>query len=67
MVGVANHHSIDWGIARALNNASARLVLTYRRDDRRHLEPLAAEIDAQLLAQCDVRDDQQIAQLTEQN
>lgn len=64
IVGVANKNSIGWGIARALSEAGAMLALTYRREGRlRHLEPLAAAIKAPLIAQCDVRDDQQIMQL----
>ena len=65
--GVANRHSIGWGIARALHGAGAQLALTYRREGReRHVAPLAAELQAPLLARCDARDDAQLAALIEQ-
>jgi enoyl-[acyl-carrier protein] reductase I len=66
VVGVANDHSIGWGIARALRAAGAELALTYRRESRRrHVEPLAAKLDARLLARCDAQDDASIAELVE--
>lgn len=67
ILGMANTHSISWGIARALRDEGAELAITYRRDSRRrHLEPLAALLDARLLAQCDAQNDDQLAALVEQ-
>jgi enoyl-[acyl-carrier protein] reductase I len=61
VLGVANQHSIGWGIARALHDAGAELALTYRRAGReRHVAPLAAQLGARLLARCDAQDDAQL-------
>jgi enoyl-[acyl-carrier protein] reductase I len=56
--GVANKHSIAWGIARALHAQGARIALSYasQRLERR-VRPLAESIDAELIAECDVTDD----------
>jgi enoyl-[acyl-carrier protein] reductase I len=65
--GVANQHSLGWGIARALRARGAELALTYRRPGReRHVAPLAAHLQARLVVRCDARDDRQIADLFEQ-
>jgi enoyl-[acyl-carrier protein] reductase I len=67
ILGVANQHSISWGIAKALRASGAELVLTYRREGReRHIAPLAAQLGARLVARCDARDDEQLAGLIEQ-
>jgi enoyl-[acyl-carrier protein] reductase I len=67
VLGVANQHSIGWGIARALRASGAELALTYRREGReRHVAPLAAQLGARLLARCDARDDRQVAELVDQ-
>jgi enoyl-[acyl-carrier protein] reductase I len=67
VLGVANDHSIGWGIAQALHAQGAEVGLTYRREGRaRHVEPLAARLGAKLVARCDFRDDGQIADLMDQ-
>src|SRR5262245_46449887 len=67
ILGVANDHSIGWGVARALHAEGADLGFTYRRESRRRrVEPLAASLGARLVAQCDFQDDAQIAALMEQ-
>jgi enoyl-[acyl-carrier protein] reductase I len=64
VIGIANGHSIGWGIARALHAEGAEICLTYRRDSRkRHVEPLAAQLGAKLVMQCDVQSDAQITAL----
>ena len=64
VLGVANQRSIGWGIARALRESGAELALTYRREGReRHVAPLAAQLDARLLARCDARDSAQLDDL----
>ena len=69
VLGVANHRSIAWGIARELAARGARLVLTYQGDRfRGTLEKLVAEAgmkDAVLLS-CDVNDDAQMDACFEQ-
>jgi len=63
VLGIANHRSIAWGIARELSARGARLVLTYQGDRfRSGLDELVAEAgiaDAVLLP-CDVTDDEQM-------
>jgi len=57
VMGVANNHSIAWGIARQLYAEGARIGLTYQNDQfGRRVRPLATEIDAAFLERCDVED-----------
>ena len=57
IMGVANHNSIAWAIARKLNEAGADLAFTYQGDAfRRRVEPLAASVDSALVMPCDVED-----------
>jgi enoyl-[acyl-carrier protein] reductase I len=61
VIGVANDHSLGWGIAQALHREGAMLALTYRREGRlRHVQALAAQLDSALILRCDVQDDTQI-------
>jgi enoyl-[acyl-carrier protein] reductase I len=56
-LGVANGHSIAWGIARACQKAGAEIALTYQGDQlKKRVEPLAAEIGANVVGHCDVTD-----------
>src|SRR5581483_9182647 len=58
VIGVANDHSIGWGIAQALAAQGAALALTYRRASRlRHVEALAAQLGQVPVLPCDVQDD----------
>ncbi|WP_152046691.1 enoyl-ACP reductase FabI [Aureimonas psammosilenae] len=57
VMGVANHNSIAWGAAKALHAHGAQVALTYQGDAfGKRVRPLAAEIDANLLLDCDVED-----------
>ncbi len=57
VLGIANRHSIAWGITRACQKAGAKLALTYQGDQlRKRVEPLAAEIGAEVVGHCDVTD-----------
>ncbi|MEM8665172.1 MAG: enoyl-ACP reductase FabI [Pseudomonadota bacterium] len=57
VMGVANDHSIAWGIARQLAAEGAEIGLTYQNDQfGRRVKPLAASIDAAFLERCDVED-----------
>ncbi len=62
IMGVANDHSIAWGIAKALHEQGAELAFTYQGDPiRKRLVPLAESIGAQdRLIQCDVSMDANI-------
>lgn len=55
VIGVANDQSIAWGCARALSAAGAELALTWLNDKARpHVEPLAQQVQATIMAPLDV-------------
>src|ERR1700730_3635520 len=55
IMGVANDHSIAWGIARTLAAQGATLAFTYQSEALgRRVKPLAQSIGASLLLPCDV-------------
>ncbi len=57
IMGVANDHSIAWGIAKALADEGAEIALTYQGEAfGRRVKPLAEEIGTKLLLPCDVED-----------
>src|SRR5947208_566751 len=61
ILGVANDHSISWGIAQALHAEGAELGFTYAGDVfERRVRPLAERLNAKLIEPCDVQDDEQI-------
>jgi enoyl-[acyl-carrier protein] reductase I len=64
--GVANDHSIAWGIAKALRGQGALVGLSsVEALLERRVRPLAAEIEAPFVEPCDVTDDAQIAAVFE--
>ncbi|GAA0581754.1 SDR family oxidoreductase [Rhizomicrobium electricum] len=61
VMGVANDHSIAWGIAKALAAHGAEIAFTYQGDAQlKRLKPLAASIGATILLPADVEDDAQL-------
>jgi enoyl-[acyl-carrier protein] reductase I len=57
IMGVANDHSIAWGIARTLAAHEAELAFTYQGDALgRRVKPLAASLGSDLVLPCDVED-----------
>ena len=57
VMGVANDHSIAWGIARRLAAEGAELAFTYQGEAfGRRVRPLAASVGATTLMSCDVED-----------
>ena len=61
VMGVANDHSIAWGIARILAAHGAEIAFSYQGDAQlRRLKPLAESIGAKLLLPCDVENDNQM-------
>ena len=57
IMGVANNHSIAWGIAKALAAQGAELAFTYQGDALgRRVKPLVASIGAEVVVPCDVED-----------
>lgn len=66
VLGVANDHSIAWGIAQALHREGASLGFTYVGEAlERRVRPLAESVGAALIEPCDVNSDEQIAALME--
>ncbi|MEC9342443.1 MAG: enoyl-ACP reductase FabI [Pseudomonadota bacterium] len=57
VMGVANDHSIAWGIARKLADHGAELAFTYQGDAfGRRVKPLADSVGSSILLPCDVED-----------
>ena len=57
VMGVANDHSIAWGIAKTLADHGAELAFTYQGENfGRRVKPLADSVGADLLLPCDVED-----------
>src|SRR5262252_7916134 len=55
IMGVANDHSIAWGIARTLAGQGATLAFSYQGEALgRRVKPLADSVGASLLLPCDV-------------
>ena len=55
IMGVANDHSIAWGISKKLSSEGAELCFTYQGEAlRRRVEPLANSINNDFLIECDV-------------
>jgi len=57
IMGVANDHSIAWGIARTLSANGAELAFTYQGEALgKRVKPLAQSLGAKLIVPCDVED-----------
>jgi enoyl-[acyl-carrier protein] reductase I len=57
IMGVANNHSIAWGIARALSAEGAELAFTYQGEALgKRVKPLAESLGSTLTLPCDVED-----------
>lgn len=57
VMGVANHNSIAWGIARMLHGHGAELAFTYQGEAlERRVRPLAEQVGSDLVEPCDVED-----------
>lgn len=57
IMGVANNHSIAWGIARMLAAEGAEIAFTYQGEALgKRVKPLAAEVGSDFLLPCDVED-----------
>ncbi|MCV3766906.1 enoyl-ACP reductase FabI [Rhizobium sp. TRM95796] len=55
IMGVANNHSIAWGISKALAAKGAELAFTFQGEALgKRVRPLAAEIGSDFLLECDV-------------
>ncbi|MBB3428770.1 enoyl-[acyl-carrier protein] reductase I [Rhizobium sp. BK312] len=57
IMGVANNHSIAWGISKALAAEGAELAFTFQGEALgKRVKPLAAEVGSDFLLPCDVED-----------
>ncbi|MBN8972055.1 MAG: enoyl-ACP reductase FabI [Xanthobacteraceae bacterium] len=57
IMGVANDHSIAWGIAKTLHAHGAELAFTYQGDALgKRVKPLAETLGSKLVLPCDVED-----------
>src|SRR5579871_4283763 len=57
IMGVANHRSLAWGIAKACRGHGAELAFTYQGDAlKKRVEPLAQEVGGIVVGDCDVTD-----------
>jgi enoyl-[acyl-carrier protein] reductase I len=57
VMGIANDHSIAWGIARKLSEHGAEIAVTYQGEAfGRRVKPLAEKLGSTLVMPCDVED-----------
>ncbi len=57
IMGVANDHSIAWGIAKKLREHGAELAFTYQGEALgKRVTPLAQSLDSDFIVSCDVED-----------
>ncbi|WP_220469858.1 enoyl-ACP reductase FabI [Colwellia sp. MB02u-10] len=61
VVGIANDQSIAAGCAKAFSLAGAKLAITYINEkSKAYVEPVATEVNAEMLLPLDVQDDSQL-------
>lgn len=64
--GVANDHSIAWGIAQAFHKHGAELAFSYAAEPlERRVQPLAESVGSTFVEKCDVSNDDEIETLFE--
>jgi enoyl-[acyl-carrier protein] reductase I len=57
IMGIANDHSIAWGIAKTLASHGAEIAFTYQGDAQaKRLKPLVAQLGSDVVLPCDVED-----------
>jgi enoyl-[acyl-carrier protein] reductase I len=62
VMGVANDHSIAWGIAKKLSQHGAEIALSYQGEAfGRRVKPLAEQLGSTLVVPCDVEDSASVA------
>ena len=55
ILGIANDHSIAWGIAKKLSENGAKLIITYQNETLlKRVKPLAEKLNNSLLIECDL-------------
>lgn len=64
--GLANDKSIAWGITQAFHREGAKIGISYAGEMlEKRVKPLAAQVGADFVEQCDVSSDEQIAAVAE--
>lgn len=64
VIGIANEHSIAYGIARALRGQGADLAVTFLNDKaEKYVRPLAEQLEAEIILPLDVNEDGQFTAL----
>ena len=62
--GVANDHSIAWGISQAMHREGAKLAFSYASEALlRRVTPLAEKVDSEFVERCDVSQDNELEDL----
>ncbi len=65
--GIANDHSIAWGIAKQLYLNGAELAITYQNDTLlKRVKPLAEKVESKILIECDVTNEDHLLKTAEQ-
>lgn len=63
IMGVANDHSLAWGISKALASQGASLAFTYQGEVlKKRVVPLAESLNSNILLECDVTDEEKLAE-----
>ena len=58
IIGIANDHSIAWGIAKQLHANGAELAITYQNNTLlKRVKPLADRVNSNILIECDVNNE----------
>lgn len=64
VMGVANDHSIAWGMAQALHEAGAEMAFTYQGDAfGKRVKPLAESVGAKIVLDCDASNEADLDKL----
>ena len=58
VIGIANDHSIAWGIAKQLHANGAELAITYQNNTLlKRVKPLADKVNSKIIVECDVNNE----------
>lgn len=61
VIGIANDHSIAWGIAKQLHANGADLAITYQNNTLlKRVKPLADKVNSDILVECDVNNEEHL-------
>jgi len=67
IIGIANDHSIAWGIARQLHANGAELAITYQNETLlKRVKPLADKVNSDIIIECDVNNEDHLLKTVDQ-